>query len=81
MTEEELAQKPILTESQTEIAISFAEARSWKKSDETLSKEEIQQAAQSVIYDYDLAVWIMKSLDDFRMGLVVEKLKRQNHDR
>lgn len=69
--------RPNLTESQSQLARAFSRARAYKKSDESLTRLEVKEAAQSIIYDQDLAEYVLKSADDYRLGLVIERMKRQ----
>lgn len=79
LTAEEIKEKkPNLNESQFQLACAYAEARRWKKYDELLGKDDIIQSLSVVIYPKDLALNLLKSLDDYRMGLIVEREKNRN---
>lgn len=81
LTAEEIKEKkPNLNEAQYHLACAYAEARSWKKYDEMLSKDEISSAVSLLIYPKDLALNLLKSLDDYRMGLIVEREKNRNRN-
>lgn len=70
--------RPNLTESQSQLARAFAKARSYKKRDELLTRAEVKEAAGSIIYDHDLAEYVIKSADDYRLSRVIERMKVQN---
>lgn len=81
LTPDEIKEKkPNLSETQYQLACAYAEARRWKKYDEFLTKDDIERALEVVIYPKDLALNLLKSLDDYRLGLIVEREKNRNRN-
>lgn len=76
MLDQFYSMRPALSATQLSIQSAYYQARREADADGRIKLTTLKEFAAPLLYEVDLAVLVMQRLDDFYLGLIAEKRKR-----